>query len=110
MRSPLRSLTPSILDVLQRVAGEHMQRRIEAQKLLDRRLGAVEGRALFEHRLHAVAERVHGRLVAGVEQQHDRSDEFILAELSFLALRGDEVGDEIVARMARRRSATRRRT
>ena len=75
------------LDVLQHPALEHRQRGVVAQQLLDRgRDQAVVGAQAFEalrvaeQRPPGVAGGVHGRLVAGVEQQHAGADQLVLAE------------------------------
>ena len=75
------------LDVLQHPALEHLQRGVVAHQLLDRggqqrRVGAQPRQlvGVAEQRPPAVAGHVHGRLVAGVQQQHAGADQLVLGE------------------------------
>ena len=52
---------------------------------------------MLEHRLCAIADAVHRRLVAGVEQKDAGRDEFVLAELAAVAFRDEKLADEVVA-------------
>ena len=72
---------PSIFKVFQRIAGEKVERRIVAQRLLHAGLVDAVTDALFQQALDAVAQRMDGRLVAGVEQQDGGGDEFVLRQL-----------------------------
>ena len=95
------------LDVFQRVAREEVQRRVEPQQFFDRRRGRALARereprvdALFEHGLHAVADRVDRRFVAGVQKQDHGRDQLVLAQLAAVAFGDEELADEIVAEIA----------
>src|ERR1700734_12503 len=95
------------LCVLQRVALKKMQRRVEAQQLLDRRRSRAFARkrkarvdAPLEHRLHPVADRLDRRLVARVQEQDHRRNQFVLAQPSAVAFGDEELADEIVAEIA----------
>ena len=77
------------LDVLQRVAGEEMQGRVEPQQFFDRRGDgalAPERRAgvdaMFEHDLHPVADGVDRRFVAGVQKQDNGRDQLAFAQFA----------------------------
>ena len=104
------------LGVGDRCALEQLQRRVVADQLLDRRVEQVRSAAqpleLFgmrEQRGDAVADDVHGRLVAGVEQQRAGGDEFVLGEPGAVGVDlGDERADQVLPG-ARRRTATRSR-
>jgi hypothetical protein len=102
--SPFLKRTFRDLGVLERVAGEEMERRVQAQKLLDRRrrrfrVGKDRLRVgpVFENRLRRVADGVDRRLVPGVEQKDAGRDELVLAKLALLALGDEKLADEIVA-------------
>src|SRR5262245_56613409 len=59
-----------IVDILEGVAAEEMQGRIEAQQLLDMAFAEFGSRlACLEQSLDAIADRMDGRLVSGIEQQ-----------------------------------------
>ena len=86
------------LGVLQRIAGEQVQRWIKAQQFVDHDVELRLSRArkalsepMFEDGFDAVADRMHGRLVPGVEQQHDGRDQFVLAEAALVRVRRDEL-------------------
>ena len=94
------SFSPSLepdageLRVFQRISGEKVQRRIEPQQLFDCRGSRAfvrEGEprvdALFEHRLHPVADRLDRRFVPGVQEQDHGRDQFVLAQPSAVAFR-----------------------
>ena len=66
--------------------------------------GGVE--AGGEDRRDAVADRVHRRLVAGVEQQHAGGDELVGVEPVAGGLGGDQLGDQVVGRAAAPRAST----
>ena len=86
------------------VAREHVQRRVDAQALLDglcRRLRcskeAARVAALAEDGADRIAGLVDGRLVAGVEQQDCRRDQFVLGQFLATFLGGDQQRQEVVA-------------
>ena len=67
----------------------------------------------FQNRLHRIADRMHGRLVAGVEKLDRAGDQLVLRELFARRLRGDQMCDQVVARLLpprlrRSRAGTRR--
>ena len=66
---------PAILDVLQSVALEHMQRGVEAEHFLGAggRRGEERGRARAgKESLHTVADRVDSGFVAGIKEKNGR--------------------------------------
>ena len=119
--SPRRNRWPSASASSQREAGEEVQRRVEAQDLLDGgrgRVGVREqprrvARRADEDRPHPVADGVHRRLVAGVEQQHAGGDQLVGAQPLAVRLGRDQLGDQVVrrpgaARARRARAGSRR--
>ena len=56
--------------------------------------------AVAQQRADAVAERVHGRLVAGVEQHDDGRDDLVVGEPPAVDARLDERADHVVPRRA----------
>ncbi len=94
------------IDVLQSIAGEQMQGRIEAQQLLHlcahivARGEAIDGlRAVFEQRFHRIADGVDRGFVPGVQQQDGGNDHLILGKCRSLCLRRDQSGQKIVGRL-----------
>ena len=93
--------------VLEHPALEELQRRIEADELLDRGLRgdlALDeppplGRVVEERR-HAVSERVDGRLVACVQEHDDGRDDLVVREPAAVDARLDEPAHHVVARRA----------
>ena len=84
-----------------RIAGEHVQRGIKTQDFLDGAVDPVWGQAgrtkpVFKQRFHAIAKRVHGGFVTGIEQQDAGGDQFIGAQPAFGIFGGDETGDQII--------------
>ena len=53
-----------------------------------------------QQRADAVAERVHGRLVAGVQQHDDRRDELVVGEPPPSTVASTSARDQVVARLA----------
>ena len=83
-----------------------MDRPVEAEHLLhragrQRRVGdeAVPLVALAQHGDGAVADEVHGGLVAGDEQQHHGGAQLLLGELVALLLGREQRREEVVARV-----------
>ena len=69
---------------------------------LDEGLARIDG--TLEHRLDAVADAVHRRLVAGVEQENAGRDEFVLAEPAAVAFGREKLADEVVAEIGAARA------
>ncbi len=97
-------IMPEQGDIFVGKAREHVERRIVAQDFLDggvdpfwSEAGAV--RAGFQQRFDPIAKAVNGRLVTGVEEQNAGPDQFIRAELFAVFLGGDQLRDQIVARI-----------
>ncbi len=93
--------------VFEHPALEQLERRIEAQQLLDRgtrRHRAVDETlpllAVLHERAHAVPERVHRRLVPGVEEHDHRRHDLGVGQPPAVDPRADEARDEVVARRA----------
>jgi hypothetical protein len=55
---------------------------------------------VLEQRQHAVANQVHGRFVAGNQQQKYHGHEFVGAQAFARLLDGDEGGQEVVLRLS----------
>ena len=51
---------------------------------------------MVEQREQSVADQVRRRLEAGAEEQHDRRDQLVVAELVALLLDVDELGQQVV--------------
>jgi hypothetical protein len=87
------------LHLLPRDAGEDVQRRVEAQDLLDRAGGVGERglHARLDQRLHPVAQAVHRRLVPRVQQQDDGRDQFLGAQPVARGLGRDQLAEQVVA-------------
>ncbi len=91
--------------VLEHPPFEELQRRIEADELLDRCLRrhlALDeppplGRVVEERR-HAVSERVDGRLVACVQEHDDGRDDLVVRQPAAVDARLDEPAHDVVAR------------
>ena len=81
-----------------------MERRVEPQQFLDRRRGRRWRRKSLaridfslQHRFHAIADCVHRRFMASVQQKDAGRDQFLLAEAPLVGLGADKLADEIVA-------------
>ena len=84
-----------------------MKRRVETQQFLDegrarRRCGEGADRIdlRLQHRLHAIAEAMHRRLMAGVQHEDAGRDQLPLGEAALVGLGADELADEIVGSRA----------
>ena len=101
-----------IFDILERIAGEEVQRRVEPQEFFDRRGDGAFARercarveAVFEHDFHPVADGVDGRFVARVQEQDHGRYQLVLAQFAAVAFGDKELADEIVAEVAARARA-----
>ena len=90
--------------ILEHPALEELERRVEAEELLDRHGGrhrAVDQTlplvAVVHQRPDTVSERVHGRLVAGVQEDDDGRHDLGIGEMLAVDTRLDERRHEIVA-------------
>ena len=90
-----------VFQVLESVAFEHVERGVEAEHFLAATDGIREkvGRfAVAQKRLHAVAERVHGGLVSGIEEKNRRGHEFVLGQRgAVLVARGEKLRKKVFA-------------
>ncbi|OIQ81572.1 hypothetical protein GALL_366640 [mine drainage metagenome] len=91
------------LDILVGVAGEHVQRRVETQHFLHRRLDAIgreggNGCAGFQQGFHSDSKGMHRRLMPRVQQQDAGGDKFVGRKLLARLLGGNQVGDEVIGR------------
>ena len=106
--SPRGIGVPADLDaVLEHPALEQLERRVPPDQLLDRSCGCDLARheplpllAVAQQRADAVAERVHGRFVPGVQQHDDGRDDLVVGELPAVDPRSDERAHHVVARRA----------
>ena len=81
------------VEILERVAGEHVERGVVSQHLLNvpGRVGRDRSGRVghpLENRLHAVAQRVHRGLVPGVEQQNPHRHHLVVGQAAARAVGG----------------------
>ena len=92
-----------IFEIFEGVAAEHMQRGVEAEHFFGARRWVgekVTGVRMAQEGLDAIAERVDGGFMAGVEKKDGGGDEFVAGERRAVrVVRGEELGEKVVLRM-----------
>ncbi len=88
------------------VAGEHMQRRVEAEDFLDDRGKGHFGKggggrkaAMLQQGFHPIAQRMHRGLMPGVEKKDAGADHLIRRQPRAFFFGGDQMGDEVIGRL-----------
>ena len=83
------------------IAGEHVERRVEAEDFFDGSLDGVGGEpgrvgAMLHEAFHAVSEGVNSGFVSGIQKQDAGGDQFVGGKTGTFAFGGDQFGDEII--------------
>ena len=82
-----------VVEVLESIALEHVQRCVEAEHFLAAvgRVGKkVGGASMTQQGLHAIAQRVHGGFMSGVEEQDRGRDEFVFGQGGAVLIAGGQ--------------------